>query len=113
MPNGRIDCRGGLKLGGEIMQNNINIKDYEDKAELLKAIAHPVRLCIIYGLMQKGECNVSYMQNCLNLPQSTVSQHLQRLRRAKIVQSQQQGPKIKYMVANEKIKRIINTLFEE
>ncbi|HYE08801.1 MAG TPA: metalloregulator ArsR/SmtB family transcription factor, partial [Patescibacteria group bacterium] len=52
-----------------------NLTKYNDKAELLKVLAHPVRLCIVRGLMDK-ECNVSHMQECLELPQSTVSQHL-------------------------------------
>lgn len=46
-------------------------KKYEVTAEILKALAHPVRLCIVKGLMNK-QCNVSHMQECLELPQSTV-----------------------------------------
>ena len=51
------------------------LADYERKAELLKILGHPVRLCIVNGLITK-ECNVTGIQECLGLPQSTISQHL-------------------------------------
>ena len=35
-----------------------DIKAYNEVAELLKVIAHPVRLCIINGLINKGKCNI-------------------------------------------------------
>ena len=58
------------------MDNNID--NYTEAAEILKVLAHPVRLCMVNGLLEKGECNVSFMQSCLKTPQSTVSQHLQK-----------------------------------
>jgi len=42
------------------------------KSELLKALAHPIRMCIVKGLIEK-ESNVTNIQECLDLPQSTVS----------------------------------------
>jgi ArsR family transcriptional regulator len=53
---------------------------YNEQAEILKVLAHPIRICIVKGLLEKGECNVSFMQDCLEIPQSTLSQHLQKLR---------------------------------
>ena len=55
----------------------MNYKELEEMAELLKVLAHPVRLCIAKGLIENGRCNVSHMQTCLDIPQSTVSQHIQ------------------------------------
>lgn len=80
---------------------------------MLKALAHPVRLCIVKGLLQKENCNVTYIQECLNLPQSTVSQHLQKLRSMGIVETERCGLEIKYHVANEKVKQLITILFGE
>ena len=51
----------------------LNYKELEEVSEVLKAMAHPVRLCMVRGLLQNGKCNVTSMQNRLNLPQSTVS----------------------------------------
>ncbi len=93
------------------MENNYN--KYSDIAELLKTIAHPVRLCIIKGLLEKGECNVSYMQSCLGTPQSTISQHLQKLRMAGIIEGRRNGLEIYYQVCNTKVAALVKTLFEE
>lgn len=90
-----------------------NFKSYEEAAEILKALAHPVRLCIVRGLIDKKECNVSYMQECLGLPQSTVSQHLQKLRSMGIVQTERSGLEVKYHVADENIKQLVRILLKE
>jgi len=87
-----------------------NYNRFENEAELLKALAHPVRLCIVNGLLNKGTCNVSFMQNCLGMPQSTVSQHLQKLRVAGIVKGERIGTEITYSVCNPKVEKIIDIL---
>jgi len=90
-------------------------KDFEkfnEAAEMLKVLAHPVRLCIVKGLIKKGECNVSYMQSCLDTPQSTISQHLQKLRSAKIVEGKRNGLEINYRICNDKVADLINILFD-
>jgi DNA-binding transcriptional ArsR family regulator len=99
-------------LKGVIILDN-NFSKYNEIAELLKVIAHPVRLCIIRGLLEKKECNVSYMQNCLNAPQSTISQHLQKLRTAGVIEGRRDGLEIYYSVRNEKIGALINLLLNE
>ncbi|WP_156995870.1 ArsR/SmtB family transcription factor [Paenibacillus stellifer] len=88
-------------------------KAYTQSAELLKAIAHPVRLCIIKGLIDKGSCNVTYMQECLELPQSTVSQHLQKLRSLGIVETQRNGLENYYSVKDERVIRLVQLLLKE
>lgn len=90
-----------------------NIKRYEDASELLKALAHPVRLCIVKGLLEKKECNVTYMQECLGLPQSTVSQHLQKLRSMGIVETERNGLEVLYHVSDMRIKQLVDLLFKE
>lgn len=90
-----------------------NFKAYNQTAETLKALAHPVRLCIIKGLIKKGSCNVSFMQDCLDLPQSTVSQHLQKLRSLGIVETERHGLEINYSVKDEKIKQLVQLFLGE
>jgi len=80
------------------------------KGELFKALAHPIRLCIVKGLMEK-ESNVTNIQECLDLPQSTVSQHLFKLKAAGIIKGERNGLEISYQVINEDVKKIINMLF--
>lgn len=90
-----------------------NFKKYEDSAELLKAIAHPVRICIIRGLLDKGECNVSTMQSCLDIPQPTVSRHLQKLKNLGIIDGERNGLEINYKVTNKKVVELIQLLLRE
>lgn len=83
-----------------------------DKAELLKALAHPVRLCIVAGLMGK-ECNVSTMQECLALPQPTVSQHLAVLKEKGIIKGVRKGAEIIYRVDDERVRGVVNELLRD
>lgn len=88
-----------------------NFEKYNDTAEFLKILAHPVRICILKGLLGKGECNVTYMQSCLNVPQSTISQHLQKLKAAGIIAGTRTGKEIKYRISDNRVKVLISALF--
>lgn len=88
-----------------------NYKQFNETAEMLKTLAHPVRLCIIKGLLEKGECNVSHMQSCLGTPQSTISQHLQKLRMAGIIEGRRNGLEVYYQVCDDKVKALIEVLY--
>lgn len=89
------------------MENGLK---FIQKSELLKAVSHPIRLCIVKGLMEK-ESNVTVIQECLDLPQSTVSQHLFKLKAAGIIKGERNRLEISYQVINEDIKKIIKILF--
>lgn len=91
----------------------MDINEYIVKAEILKALGHPARLCIVKGLLENEGCNVTYMQNCLNLPQSTISQHISKLKASGIIEGRRNGLEIQYTVVNEDVRKIIYTLFEE
>ncbi|WML36628.1 metalloregulator ArsR/SmtB family transcription factor [Clostridium sp. OS1-26] len=90
-----------------------NFEKFNESAEFLKVLAHPVRLCIVRGLLEKGRCNVSHMQNCLDMPQSTISQHLQKLRTAGIIEGERNGLEINYRVCDERVEKIIDIFFNE
>lgn len=86
-------------------------KLFKKKAELLKVLAHPVRLCIVQGLMSRDDCNVSHIQNCLEMPQSTISQHLAKLRSTGIIEGRRCGLEVYYRVINEDARKIVRLLF--
>ena len=89
-----------------------DLKKYIAASEMLKVLAHPVRLCIVRGLMD-NQCNVTKMQECLALPQSTVSQHLARLKSAGIIEGERTGLEICYRVVNEQAKKVVRLMCEE
>jgi len=85
------------------------MKDVCPKEELLKVIAHPVRLKICAGLL-RHDCHVGKMVRGLGLPQSTVSQHLAILRARGIVAGRKQGKKTCYKVVDPRVKKILAAL---
>ncbi len=81
----------------------VDKKEYEileQKAEILKAIAHPVRLCILRGLVKSGPSNVGSMQTCLDIPQATVSQHLAKMKAVGIIKGKRKGTQVIYRLTN-------------
>ena len=90
-----------------------NIKKYDEYAEVLKAMGHPARLCILNGILRTGGCNVSHIQECIELPQSTISQHIQKLRSAGIIEGTRSGTEITYTLKNQKVLDIVNILYPQ
>lgn len=87
----------------------IQYDELEQMADLLKVLGHPVRLCIVRGLL-KQSCNVTKIQECIGLPQSTISQHLGVLRSMGIIQGKRRGIEIIYSLVSEDAKRIAGLL---
>ena len=88
-----------------------NPKLFEEKSNILKALAHPIRLCIVKGLLENGGSNVTNMQQCLNMPQSTVSQHISKLKSCNIIEGERNGLEITYKITDPMIKQLIEILF--
>jgi ArsR family transcriptional regulator len=86
---------------------------YEKEAQILKALAHPVRLCIVKGLVEKGGCNVLTMCDILGISQSNVSQHLTKLKAAGIVKGIRKGNEICYGISDKLAEKVICTLFSD
>ncbi|HET9451689.1 MAG TPA: metalloregulator ArsR/SmtB family transcription factor [Aggregicoccus sp.] len=84
----------------------------EAQAQVLKAMAHPVRLCILQGLLGEGERNVGELQCSLGAPQSTVSQHLGKLRSAGLLCARRQGTEVYYRLATPLVRRVLRALAE-
>ncbi|MGQ3740886.1 ArsR/SmtB family transcription factor [Bacillus sp. Fil] len=81
----------------------MGLSDYERSADILRALGHPVRLRIVQLLINKGSLNVSELQRLLDMRQSTVSQHLIKLKMDKIVSYERKGTEIYYKVEDEKV----------
>ena len=84
-------------------------QEMKRQSELLKAISHPVRLCIVNGLINNNGCNVSKIHESLNLPQSTVSSHLAKLKNAGIIEGERSHKEIKYTVISKEVIKIVNS----
>ncbi|HDR4448808.1 MULTISPECIES: ArsR/SmtB family transcription factor [Bacillus] len=81
----------------------------EADVELLKIMAHPVRLQIVKELNHRKICNVTQLTDLLKIPQSTVSQHLSKMR-GKILRSERRGLEMYYHIENFKACQIVGVL---
>lgn len=78
-------------------------------ADIFKTIGHPIRIKIIETLLENEKC-VRNIWRYLDLPQSTVSQHLSILRSKGIVENEREGSSVKYFVRDRKIEEIIKII---
>ncbi|MFH0783472.1 MAG: metalloregulator ArsR/SmtB family transcription factor [Pseudomonadota bacterium] len=84
-------------------------REFNEEAEVLKALGHPVRLKIVAGLCAEA-CTVKIIWECLGLPQSTVSQHLALLKNKGVIIGTREGTEVRYSVTSTLVKRIIAAL---
>ena len=78
----------------------------EELAAFAKAIAHPTRVRILRMLAKKEARMCSHIVDELPLAQSTVSEHLRILRRAGLVQANENGPRVSYCIVPSALKRM-------
>ncbi|MEW4237288.1 metalloregulator ArsR/SmtB family transcription factor [Bacillus thuringiensis] len=80
-----------------------------EKVEMLKMLSHPTRVQIITILMKYTILNVSDLVNILQIPQSTVSQHLSKMK-GKILGYNRKGLEVYYYINNPIVPQIIEIL---
>ncbi|KAA0786511.1 MULTISPECIES: ArsR/SmtB family transcription factor [Bacillus cereus group] len=83
---------------------------YEEITEILKVLAHPVRLSLVKIMLANGPINVTTMYEMLQMPQSTISQHLSKLKATKVVTGTRKGLEIYYEVTDNRTKSILACL---
>lgn len=77
-------------------------------AEIAKALSHPARIKILQILTQKNMCITGEIVNLLPIAQSTVSQHLNELKKVGLIQGETEGPKTCYCVNNKNMEVVKN-----
>ncbi|MED3323074.1 metalloregulator ArsR/SmtB family transcription factor [Bacillus thuringiensis] len=86
------------------MDFNDQKDELERSADILRVLAHPVRLQIVHQLLRKQRLNVTEIQKMVQLPQSMVSQHLYKMRNYKVVAYERKGTEIFYRVDDLQVK---------
>lgn len=95
---------------------SISNERLEASAEILRAVAHPLRMKILEFIDKNDEINVNKIYNTLNLEQSITSQHLRILRLAGLVITQRDGKYIHYSIDYDKLANVVgsvNSFLEE
>ncbi len=80
--------------------------DYAEAAHLMKALGHPLRVKIICGLLRET-CTQTRISACLGVPQSSVAQHLDVLRRLGIVVGERAGTEVVLRVADPRVPAVL------
>ena len=78
-----------------------------DLSELFKIFGDSTRIKILYSLFDTELC-VSDMATILNLSQSSVSHQLRILKDGKLVSARRDGKTIRYSLADDHVRMIIN-----
>jgi len=86
-------------------------KNAESAATLLKALANKHRLMILCEL-HKGERSVTALQKAIGLSQSSLSQHLARLREDELVVTRRESQAIFYSLGSNDVSKVISVLYE-
>lgn len=95
------------------MPDQEKMKILTKKSETLKVIAHPIRLCILNCLMEMEECNVTTLAKRMETPQSTVSQHLSKLKSHSIIEGRRNGVEIQYRMIDDNVRAIVSLLLNQ
>lgn len=93
--------KANVKIDGENLATS---------AEVLRALAHPLRMQILEFIDEHKSINVNKIYNTLKLEQSITSQHLRILRNAELVETNRDGKFIHYTVNYNKIAHIVKSI---
>jgi predicted transcriptional regulator len=91
-------------------------KEQERLARFAKALGHPVRLAILQMLANQTCCYHGDMSEILPVAKSTLSQHLNELKDAGLIQGTFTPPTVKYCINNQNwalVKKMFEALFTE
>jgi ArsR family transcriptional regulator len=94
------------------ISNLIKEDELETATDVIRALAHPLRLRIIDFIDKKKRINVNKIYNTLELEQSITSQHLRILRLAGLVNTTREGKQIFYTVNYDNIEGVVTAIGE-
>jgi DNA-binding transcriptional ArsR family regulator len=75
--------------------------------EIFGMLAEATRVRIILALQDSGELSVNHLADIVDKSPAAVSQHLAKLRLARIVSTRQEGQRVFYRLENEHASRLV------
>ena len=97
-----LECMAGR-------EGKIDHAKLEHAAEVLKTVAHPVRLRIV-ELLEAGEKSVNELKELLGVTQPLTSQHLTHMRMRGVLGSRREGALVYYSIANPDVVKVIHCI---
>jgi DNA-binding transcriptional ArsR family regulator len=92
--------------------NKISPEILQKAANMLKAIAHPIRISIVTYLDDGKKRTVTEIHKHLGIEQSTASHHLVILKDRGVLSSQREGKNTWYFLRHENLGNILNSVGE-
>lgn len=89
---------------------DISYEKLQFSSELLRALAHPLRMKILEFIDKNDAINVNKIYNNLKLEQSITSQHLRILRTVGLVETERSGKYIQYRIDYDKVQDIMDAI---
>lgn len=89
---------------------SINNDKLQSSSDILRALAHPLRLKILEFIDKNEAINVNKIYNTLRLEQSITSQHLRILRMAGLVTTSREGKFIHYSIDYDKLENTVGAI---
>jgi ArsR family transcriptional regulator, virulence genes transcriptional regulator len=86
----------------------LNPENLERAANMLKAIAHPIRISIVGCLEDGRRKTVTEIHKQLGIEQSTASHHLGILKDRGVLASKREGKNTLYFLKHDNLKTILN-----
>lgn len=90
-----------------MITQNITVEQLERAANILKAIAHPIRIAIMNHLDTEGKLTVTAIHEKLGIEQSTASHHLGILRDKGVLIAKRDGKNTFYSLKTPKLNTLI------
>lgn len=100
----------GMQAKNQPCRPDLSIVDLARMAKVLKLLAHPYRLKIVDLLESEEAAPVHDLVDRLDLPQAVVSNHLKKMLRAGLVQSERRGKEIWYSLGDRRSLTILNCM---
>lgn len=90
--------------------DSVSIEQIEQASNMLKAIAHPMRISILGYLDEGKKLTVTEIHELLQIDQSSASHHLGILKDKGILVSKREGKNIYYSLKNNNFSKLIDCL---
>ena len=95
-PPSKLESLGPRLATPRTTMNAKQAAEYEARARVIKAMAHPTRLFIVEELSQVEERCVCELTEMIGADMSTVSRHLALLKNAGIIEDERRGSMVFY-----------------
>ena len=86
---------------------DLSVEQLESAANMLKAIAHPMRIAILSYLEDGVKLTVTEIHELLNIEQSTTSHHLGILKDKGVLASKREGKNTYYFLKHQRLSNIV------